>query len=214
MSIDVWAIHQFKLGGHAAVLTSSLYLAVLKCTSDNDLTEESALHTARNQIRKYATKDTQVAALTKGQCPITKRNGLILFSMADVECILRHMRSSRRAGYTDFVARWMPVLEAWLPPLFPIPPVVPAATAANLPATPVPSSISPSPPPSIASSSAYKPPSVTLLKDCGFSHVTLVIGKEDHFLAESSNLNDFQRSMEELQIYTGSAFAIDGNHSA
>ena len=65
MSIDVWAIHQFKLGGHAAVLASSLYLAVLKCTSDNDLTEESALHTARNQIRKYATKDTQVAALTK-----------------------------------------------------------------------------------------------------------------------------------------------------
>ena len=53
--------------------------------------------------------------------------------------------------------------------------------------------------PSIASSSAYKPPSVTLLKDCGFSHVTLVIGKEDHFLAESSNLNDFQRSMEELR---------------
>ena len=102
MSIDFWAIHKFKLGGHAAVLASS---SPVSRTSDKDLTEESALHTARNQIRKYAMKDTQVAALTTGQCPITKRNGLILFSMADVECILRHMRSSRQAGYTDFVAR-------------------------------------------------------------------------------------------------------------
>ena len=57
----------FKLGGHAAVLASSLYLAVHTCTSDKDLTEESALHTARNQIRKYAMKDTQVAALTNHQ---------------------------------------------------------------------------------------------------------------------------------------------------
>ena len=66
-------------------------------------------------------------------------------------------------------------------------------------------STTPSPPPS-----AYKPPSVPLLKDCGFSHDTPVPGKQEHFLAQCRNLDDFQRGMEELQVLTGSAFAIDG----
>ena len=78
--MDVWGIHEFKLGGNAAVLASSLfsgslYLAVLKHTSNKTVTEKDALHTARTQIKRYAKMDPMVASLPKGQCTITMRRG-------------------------------------------------------------------------------------------------------------------------------------------